>query len=161
MFLHALSRPSTTYARPLRGSRVRRARSLLVAGSVHFAGGVRSVMVDAGGARACILSRVIYAHCDRTVVLGSAHPGFVGGSSLAWPTIPFHRAPQGPAVAQWGWIPWAQTNNGAVLQGPRVGSCGSREHIRGPVVAQWVQGPLSMNELWRRVAGARVGSPGA
>ena len=32
MLLHALSRPSTTYASPLRGSRVRRARSLLVAG---------------------------------------------------------------------------------------------------------------------------------
>ena len=40
LLLHALSQPSTTYAPPLRGSRVRRARSLLVAGSARF-------MVDA------------------------------------------------------------------------------------------------------------------
>ena len=32
--------------------------------------------------------------------------------SLAWPTIPFHRAPQGPQRRPTGcWIPWAQTNN--------------------------------------------------
>ena len=52
MLLHALSRPPTTYAPPLRGLRVRRARALLVAGSLRF-------MVDAGGVRACTVSRVL------------------------------------------------------------------------------------------------------
>ena len=53
MLLHVLSRPSTTYAPQLRGSRVRRARSLLVAGGVCF-------MVDAGGMCTCMVSRVLY-----------------------------------------------------------------------------------------------------
>ena len=54
LLLHALSRPSTTSAPPLRGSRVRRARSSSVAGSVRFVG-------DVGGVRACTVSRVLYA----------------------------------------------------------------------------------------------------
>ena len=54
LLLHALSRPSTAYAPPLLGTRVRRARSLLVVGRVRFMG-------DAGGVRACMVSWVIYA----------------------------------------------------------------------------------------------------
>ena len=66
---------------PLRSTTLwvaRATRSSMVAGSVRFAGGVRSAMVDVGGVCACVVSGVM--HGGRAVVLGSAHPGFVGGS---------------------------------------------------------------------------------
>ena len=86
--------------------------------------------------------------------------------SLAWPTIPFHRAPQGP---QWWpagcWIPWAQTNNGAVPQGPQGWLPGClipwadplvtpRNASGAPVVAHCVQVPLSVDRRRRCAAGA-------
>ena len=59
-------------------------------------------------------------HCDRAVVLGSAHPSFVGDS---FPCLAHHSFPQGasgaPAVAHWVLDPWAQMHSGAVPQGPQ------------------------------------------
>ena len=93
--LHTLYRPSTPCA-PLCGSRVRMMRSVMVAG------GMRSVMIDAGGASPARCPGCFTLHGGRAVVLGSAHPRFVGGS---FPSLDHHSFPQGaagaPVVAHW------------------------------------------------------------
>ena len=58
LLLRVLYHPSTPCAAPLHGSRVRMARSLMVAGGVRFTGGMRSVMVDAGDVCASVVSQL-------------------------------------------------------------------------------------------------------
>ena len=88
--------------------------------------------------------------------------------SLAWPTIPFHGAPQGPQRWPTGcWIPWAQTNSGAVPQGPQ-------DWLPGcliPCAHWWIhrtpQGPTGCWVPWAQadtdfaLQGPRVGPLGA
>ena len=108
---------------PLRGSRVRMARSLLVAG-------VHSVMVDAGGVCACVVSLVIYAAwwpCRRPWCptqfcwwyLPFPGPPLLSTVRLRGPVVAlFHSAPQGPVVALWVLVAhWAQAKSNTALQG--------------------------------------------
>ena len=66
-------------------------------------------------------------HCDRAVVLGSAHPGFVGGS---FPCLAHHSFPQcasgAPAVAHWVQDPLGTGEQWrCAAGGPMVGSLGA------------------------------------
>ena len=135
-------------------------RSLVVAGSVRFAGGVRSVVVDAGG-------RWFTLHGGRAVVLGSAHTGFVGGS---FPFLDHHSFPQcasgAPVVAHWV---GDQRYRAAGAPGlplwvpdPLRALAVPQDTSGAPVVVHWVPNPLGAGEeMMLRSRGPRVGPLGA
>ena len=144
LFLNVLSRPSTTYAPLLRGSRVHRTRSLLVAGSLCFTGGVRSIMVDAGGMRTCMVSRVIYA-----ARWPHRHPWFCPPRFCR---RAHHSFPQGASGAQ-AVAHWVLDPRGADEQ--RHCAAGA------PGLAPWVPDPLRTGGSAERIRGPSGGPLGA
>ena len=125
-----------TYAPPLHGSRMRRARSLLVVGGVCF-------MVDAGGVCACTMCRGAL-RCTVTAPSSLVLPTLVLSEvpSLAWPTIQFHSALRGPSSGPLGaGSPGCRRTAALCRRVPKVGSLGACTPARTGGFTECIRGP--------------------